>query len=782
MRRPNAATSLVLAIALAGTAQADPPQINNITPYGVQRSVPTEITINGANLGANPQLISPVSVAVEPLAMPGEASNWKLKLTVPTEVPLGIYPIRVKTDDGISNPFLLAVGQFPNVAEVEPNSHRDQAQAVPIPAVIEGQSAGNDVDFFKFNGRKGQRVVVDALCARIGSGIDPQIRLTTAGRTFVASEDDSPGLLTDARMAAELPEDGEYIVEISDSKYQGAGRAVYRLLIADVPAPMEVYPLGGRRGETVGFELRGGTIPGPEPRVAATRITAPSPLEEFRPRFTNHALDLAGPSDPSYVADLISPLDVSDYPELREPTDPNAPPLRAASPVVLNGRIDPAGDEDRFTLAVVPGQKLRIHVHAADLGSALDGVLQVLNPADGKQLANADDTQPPRTRGKGQKRKPPGLTSPDPSLEYTVAAGLNEVTLALRDLAGRGGLGFPYRITVEPADPSYTIELAEAQVNVPKGGTTAVPVTIGREGYNGPITLSVANPPPGLIVRNGQVADGQPVGLLSLNAAPDANFGAVVLDIVGTGQGPAGPIIEKASKQIIFAQQANLPVNLQTQTGLPAAPTSATPVTLDAPEAPIEAVHGYPATIPVKLTRAEGADAGVAITPLPLPPGLAVPEVKVADKANEASVAVNIDPGTALGKVTIGLIAKGKFNDKDQTFAVPAVTLDVVRPATVELAAPNLEIKAGQTVELKGKVVRRGPFKEALKVQLNGLPAGLKADPVDLAADASEFTIKVIADAGAAEAQANAQVALAFKIGDKDYATPPTPLAVKVVK
>ncbi len=774
--------SIALIALLTAPVVADPPQINNITPYGVQRSVPTEITINGANLGTNPQLVSPVPVAVEPPAMPGDASNWKLKLTVPPEVPLGIYTVRVKTDDGISNPFLLAVGQFPNVAEAEPNSHFEQAQVVPFPAVVEGQSAGNDVDYYKFTGRKGQRVVVDALCSRIGSGIDPQIRLTTAGRKFVASEDDSPGLMTDARLAAELPEDGEYIVEISDSKYQGGGRAVYRLLIADVPAPIEVYPLGGRRGETVGFELRGGTIPGPDPRVAATQIKAAAPAEEFRPRFTNHALDLAGPSDPTYEADLTGPLDVSDYPELREPSDPNAPPLRAAAPVVLNGRIDPAGDVDRFNLAVAAGQKLRIHVHASDLGSALDGVLRVLNPADNKQLANADDTQPTPTRGKGQNRRAPGLISPDPSLEYTVGSGLNEVTLELRDLASRGGLGYPYRITVEPADPTYAIEMAEAQVNVPKGGTIAVPVSIGRQGYNGPITLSVTNPPLGLTVRAGQVADGQPVGVLTLSAAADASVGPVVLDVIGTGQGASGPIVEKASKQVVFAQQANFPVNLQTQTGLPAATTSPTPVILDAPEGPIEAVHGYPATIPVKLTRTEGADAGVSITPLPLPPGLAIPEAKVADKANEGNVTVNIDPGTALGKVTVGLVAKGKFDKKDQTFAVPAVTLDVVRPATLELAAPNLEVKAGQTVELKGKVMRRGPFKEAVKVQLNGLPGGLKAEPVDVAADAFEFTIKIVADAGAGESQANTQVAMAFKVGGKDYNIPPTPLALKVVK
>ena len=90
---------------------------------------------------------------------------------------------------------------------------------------------------------------------------------------------------------------------------------------------------------------------------------------------------------------------------------------------------------------------------------------------------------------------------------------------------------------------------------------------------------------------------------------------------------------------------------------------------------------------------------------------------------------------------------------------MPAVTLEVVRPAAVELAAPSTEVKAGETVEVKGKVARKGPFKEPVTVKLNGLPAGLKADPVTVPPDQSEFTLKLVADPKAAAGQATAQVA-----------------------
>ena len=360
----------VLCLFLSGMATAAYSQIKNIGPLGVQRGVATTIAISGSGLAGNPQLIAPFRSHMEPPAPKGDASTWNLKLVVAGYV--GVYPIRVQTDDGISNPFLLAVGQLPQVAEKEENSTFETAQSIPEPPlVVEGGVSGNDVDFFRFRGRKGQRIVVDAQCARIGSGLDPTIRLTTASanRAFIASADDTPGLLTDARLMAVLPEDGEYVVEISDSRYQGASRPVYRLVIGAVPMAEEVYPLGGRLGETTGLELRGGTLPGIE--AAAAVLNAPFGTDLFQPRVTECMIGLPMPGGRNLDLESLSPILVSSYTEMREPVDPVAPPVRALAPVVFNGRIDPSGDEDRFALVVTPGSRVRIKVHAYELGSAL---------------------------------------------------------------------------------------------------------------------------------------------------------------------------------------------------------------------------------------------------------------------------------------------------------------------------------------------------------------------------------------------------------------------------
>jgi hypothetical protein len=105
----------------------------------------------------------------------------------------------------------------------------------------------------------------------------------------------------------------------------------------------------------------------------------------------------------------------------------------------------------------------------------------------------------------------------------------------------------------------------------------------------------------------------------------------------------------------------------------------------------------------------------------------------------------------------------------------------VVPPAGLELAAPSLDIKPGTTVELKGKIVRKGSFDAPVTVKINGLPAGLKADPVTVSGKESSFTLKVIAEAKAAVAGADTRIAMAFQVEKKDYSVSPTPFAVKVV-
>ena len=69
-------------------------------------------------------------------------------------------------------------------------------------------------------------------------------------------------------------------------------------------------------------------------------------------------------------------------------------------------------EDARDMLQKLLALSLKIEVDAAESGSSLDGILQILD-AKGGVLATADDTTVP-VAGKNGNAKPPGIVSPDP--------------------------------------------------------------------------------------------------------------------------------------------------------------------------------------------------------------------------------------------------------------------------------------------------------------------------------------------------------------------------------
>ncbi|QDV38474.1 hypothetical protein [Tautonia plasticadhaerens] len=777
MPRPPMALVPLLALATltlwASPGRAGTPSIADITPAGVQRGVASAVTISGGNLDNSPRLVSsiPVEVAPAPEGKASDASNWLFRLTVPIDTPVGTYPVRVRTDDGLSNPVLIEVGQAPQVVEQEPNDATDQAQAVTLPCVVDGKAAANDVDLIRFPGRRGDRIVVDARCARIGSGLDPTVRLTTASGRYVASDDDSPGFLTDARLVVELPEDGDYLIELSDSQYRGANRPNYRLLIGPIPVADEVFPLGGRRGDTLGLELRGGMLDGMI--TAAQTIDGTGVTAAVSPAFPGRRLGAGFDLD----IEVPAPLAVGAYPEAREPVDPEAPPIRVAPPVSINGRLELEGDEDRYVVVVQPGKKYRTRVEAAALGSAIDGVLRVLKP-DGSQIAQGDDSEIQLSK-KGQSDAVK-LNSPDPSAEFDVPEGVTEVTIALRDLSSRGGIGHAYRITVEPVEPTFEVELMASEASVPRGGTANVPVNVARYGFAGPVTLSVPDAPAGLAVRSGIVPAGQSNGVISLMATAEADLPAVPLKVVGTGEGPSGPVVAEGEIEVTFASLGGFPTRVGSQRGLPVADALPTPITVESPAGPIEVVQGFGVEVPLTLTRAEGAAAALEVEGLSPPGGLSVAKATIAEGETSGPVTVSAAPDAPTGPGMVAFTAKGKVDDADRTFAVPAVAVEVVPPASLALAVAEVSLTPGASAEVAGTLDRKAPFTQEVTVSLEGLPAGVTADPVAVAGDATMFTITLKAAPEAAAGKGDAKANTAFKLGDTDYPPLSAPLAVHV--
>src|ERR1700761_535958 len=105
MLRHLAPLSALASLFLALTASAAPPQISGITPFGATKGAEIPITIAGANLAGHVELVAPFAfTATNPTPLNKEAGKWAFTINVARETALGAYAVRVRTDDGISNP------------------------------------------------------------------------------------------------------------------------------------------------------------------------------------------------------------------------------------------------------------------------------------------------------------------------------------------------------------------------------------------------------------------------------------------------------------------------------------------------------------------------------------------------------------------------------------------------------------------------------------------------------------------------------------------------------
>ncbi|MCB1470564.1 MAG: hypothetical protein KDK08_26210, partial [Rhizobiaceae bacterium] len=88
-----------------------------------------------------------------------------IRLTVEKDAPLGKRELRLLTDDTISNPLWLHIGNRPEFCETEPNnvpprSWEPENVISELPAVVNGQIMPGDIDCFSFEARKGMHIVI----------------------------------------------------------------------------------------------------------------------------------------------------------------------------------------------------------------------------------------------------------------------------------------------------------------------------------------------------------------------------------------------------------------------------------------------------------------------------------------------------------------------------------------------------------------------------------------------------------------------------------------------
>lgn len=480
------ANSFLLTVWLVGFASPawSAPQIKLLSLHGLQAGATTTLTLAGEDLAGSPKLLLPVPIAEQTL-QPGSTDKQAIvAVTLAADVPAGIYPLRVASAHGISEPVLIGVDTLPQkplVASVE-----------QLPVALHGTLSGSSSARVTFTGRAQQSMVIDVESHRLGSKLRPVLRLLDPGGLPIAWSQAHRPIAGDARITALLPRDGTYTVELHDAAYQAGSPGHFRLKIGELRYADFTLPTGLRRNEPGRVQLVGSQMSALD--VAAT--TAP-----FATAIDWHQVPLASGERPW--------LFTSNMPEYTEPDSAAAIQEVSAPPLGISGVVWAAREQDVFEMPVTPGAKLRFEVIAHRIGSLLDAVL-TLTDAEGKVLVTVDDVS--------------GVI--DPQLDFTVPDGVEKLRVAVRDLTRRGGEDYVYRLEVTAPDaPRFQITSDRAAYTIPQQGSALVSLSVTRLGYTGPIALDFGLLPSGVTLHPTSIPAGAERALVTLtseNIAPTA--------------------------------------------------------------------------------------------------------------------------------------------------------------------------------------------------------------------------------------------------------------------
>src|SRR5262249_54464620 len=105
------------------------------------------------------------------------AGELVYQVKTPADVPVGIHGIRVATDKGTSNLLLFVIDELPSIAQVKPNNSPATAQMLTLPCAVDGNVDSLVRNYYKFAVQAGQQLSFEVLARRIGSPLDPMIRI-----------------------------------------------------------------------------------------------------------------------------------------------------------------------------------------------------------------------------------------------------------------------------------------------------------------------------------------------------------------------------------------------------------------------------------------------------------------------------------------------------------------------------------------------------------------------------------------------------------------------------
>ena len=752
------------------------PVLKSMEPLGGQQGKAFTLTLVGEQLTSGAELMTTLPGSLTRLSSPPDVpesdSQLYFLVQLKPDAPVGLYPIRIRTDRGLSNILLFSIGTLPETVEEESllkqptdktnNDSVLRAQRLTLPITVNGTLEGPDQDYYRFNVKAGEKWVFEVEARRAGSAIDPAFDILDTTGAPIVSVNDSPGIGVDARQEITFQKSGEYFIVVHDVKYSDQEQNFYRLKIGSYPFAEAMFPLGWQRGSSVNVTLFGGNLTKP---VIVKPDLKQDPTEAF--------MSVGLPNSDSLpflfrLGSLPEILEPSNAPigQIKTPSPPSGPEIEEivntgnlqTLPVatVVNGRIGHPGEIDRYRLKVSPGQHWIFEMEAASLQtSKLLGVLSIFDAANNKRLDIAE-------LGKEDGRNPFNFEGSrnevDPRLTFQVPDNVSEIIVAVEDLIGRGGPEYAYRLVGYEQPPDFAIELNTPYANIPQNGSVAVDVMVNRRGYDGPIRISIPDLPPDITFEGGNIpAEMNPPedrrsqipGVFTLSAPSEAKIRSFPMTIYADAVSSPTPIHKLvAGPGILNVVQGNKqkPVKapwLSTQ--LPAAITKSLPLGLELSTHHVRIIQGTEFVLKWKLTKPTGSAELVR----PDPRGWAsIKDYRIARKTDRPDFdqegGFTLATTFATPLVTFDFIFDGSKmvgGKLEKVVTSPAITVEIVPGYVLKLDSQTIEMKPSGKFELVGKVEREPGFTGIIKVRADDLPEHVTCQDIILKPDQSDFSL-----------------------------------------
>ena len=535
---------VVLAIAQSVCAQL--PEIQSIVPFSGRPGETVQVTLRGKHL-LKPNLLwtsfggqtswksTDPGTANGARGAKGGLPDGKVlagSLTLPKEAPLGVGFVQLPTATGLSGPLLFLVDELPLVVKRAGNASRDKAQVLQLPVGVEGATEAGQSDVYAWELKQGEAVSVEVYGIRIGSKLDPVLRLLDAQGGELAVADDTAGLAGDCRLRYVAPKEGRVFLEIRDSSYFGGDAHFYHLRVGDFPMVSTVFPPVAAPGSTV------------QVRVASDgtgeTTSGMAPISLRVPEGVSGSVSLPVRFSAEKPAGFASVRVEKDGVILGAASEEarGGGSRVVTLPGTVAGCLQKPKERHVFQLELKKDERVRLTPVTREIGSP---AMLYLGVEDERGVFVAENAAPA------------AANAPLGNLGLSFTAARDGVYRVLvEEIARRGGAEFVYEVRMEKSRGSLELKVKGDRFLAPLGGEFTMAVSAQRQGFSEPITLELLDAagrvlPDGFRCENHVLGKGQSETVVKVSVPGDVPPGTLYhLRMVGRAEVSGEKLVAEA--------------------------------------------------------------------------------------------------------------------------------------------------------------------------------------------------------------------------------------------